>query len=89
MIHTPLLGKAIASASTEPLISFGKKALEDCKTMCRQRQLSRVALDIIITAGLVSNFTVHENNPNPEEDYYYNSSLAHCVYYRCVTLSAM
>lgn len=47
MIHTPLLGKAIASASTEPLISFGKKALEDCKTMCRQRQLSRLRLTLL------------------------------------------
>ena len=81
MIHTPLLGKAIASASTEPLISFGKKALEDCKNNVPTEAIEQVALDIIITAGLVSNFTVHENNPNPEEDYYYNSSLAHCVYY--------
>ena len=80
MIHTPLLGKAIASASTEPLISFGKKALEDCKNNVPTEAIEQVALDIIITAGLVSNFTVHENNPNPEEDYYYNSSLAHCVY---------
>lgn len=81
MIHTPLLGKAIASASTEPLINFGKQALEDCKNNVPTEAIEQVALDIIITAGLVSNFTVHENNPDPAEDYYYNSSLAHCVYY--------
>ena len=81
MIHTPLLGKAIATASTEPLINFGKKALEDCKNNVPTEAIEQVALDIIITAGLVSNFTVHENNPDPAEDYYYNSSLAHCVYY--------
>ena len=54
MIHTPLLGKAIASASTEPLISFGKKALEDCKNNVPTEAIEQVALDIIITAGLVS-----------------------------------
>ena len=54
---------------------------EDCKNNVPTEAIEQVALDIIITAGLVSNFTVHENNPNPEEDYYYNSSLAHCVYY--------
>lgn len=58
-----------------------QKALEDCKNNVPTEAIEQVALDIIITAGLVSNFTVHENNPNPEEDYYYNSSLAHCVYY--------
>lgn len=81
MIHTPLLGRAISAASTEPLISYGKKALEDCEHNTPSEEIEQVALDIIITAGLVSNLTVHEKNPDPADDYYYNSSLAHCVYY--------
>ena len=51
---------------SRPLISFGKKALEDCKNNVPTEAIEQVALDIIITAGLVSNFTVHENNPNPD-----------------------
>ena len=81
MIHTPLLGRVLAAACTEPLISYGKKALEDCSNNISSKDIEQVALDIIITAGLVSNFTVHQNNPDPKDDYYYNSSLAHCVYY--------
>ena len=37
--------------------------------------------DIIMLTGIVSNCEVHINAPNPEDRYYYNSSLAHCVYY--------
>ena len=85
MIHTPLLGRVLAAACTEPLISYGKKALEDCSNNISSKDIEQVALDIIITAGLVSNFTVHQNNPDPKDDYYYNSSLAHCVY-SCASL---
>ena len=86
-IHTFINTKIIAESPEKLMwagigdISFGKKALDDCKNNVPTEAIEQVALDIIITAGLVSNFTVHENNPNPEEDYYYNSSLAHCVYY--------
>ena len=34
----------------------------------------QVTLDIIVSTGIVSNMTTHI------PDYYYNSSLAHCVY---------
>lgn len=81
MTHTPLLGKVLAEACTEPLVSYGKKALEDCRNNVSSKNIEQIALDIIITTGLVSNFTVHQNNPDPNDDYYYNSSLAHCVYY--------
>lgn len=81
MTHTPLLGRVLAEACTEPLVSYGKKALEDCRNNVSSKNIEQIALDIIITTGLVSNFTVHQNNPVPKDDYYYNSSLAHCVYY--------
>jgi glycerol dehydrogenase-like iron-containing ADH family enzyme len=63
------------------LINNLTKALEDCRNNVSSKNIEQIALDIIITTGLVSNFTVHQNNPDPKDDYYYNSSLAHCVYY--------
>ena len=81
MTHTPLLGRVLAEACTKPLVSYGKKALEDCRNNVSSKNIEQIALDIIITTGLVSNFTVHQNNPDPNDDYYYHSSLAHCVYY--------
>ena len=79
--HLPLLGLGIAKTCTEPLLSLGKQALEDCKNNRVSFALEQVALDIIMLTGIVSNCTVHVNQPDPKDDYYYNSSLAHCVYY--------
>lgn len=81
MYHTPLMGTTIAKMCTDPLVDFGKKALEDCKNNVVSFELEQVALDIVITTGIVSNFATHEAQPDPKDDYYYNSSLAHCVYY--------
>ena len=71
MTHTPLLGRVLAEACTEPLVSYGKKALEDCRNNVSSKNIEQIALDIIITTGLVSNFTVHQNNPDPKDDYYF------------------
>lgn len=79
--HLPLLGLGIAKTCTSPLIDLGKQALEDCKNNRASYELEQVALDIIMLTGIVSNCTVHENQPDPRDNYYYNSSLAHCVYY--------
>lgn len=79
--HLPLLGLGISKTCTSPLIDLGKQALEDCENNKATFELEQVALDIIILTGIVSNCTVHENQPDPRDNYYYNSSLAHCVYY--------
>ena len=81
MYHTPLMGTCIAKICTDPLVQYGKKALEDCKNNTPSFELEQVALDIIISTGIVSNFATHEGQKNPKDNYYYNSSLAHCVYY--------
>lgn len=81
MYHTPLMGKTIAKMCTDPLVEHGKKALQDCHNKKPSFELEQVALDIIISTGIVSNFATHEAQPDPKDDYYYNSSLAHCVYY--------
>ena len=72
--HTPLMGQALAGCCTKPLVEFGAQALADCRAGVPSRALQEVALDIIISTGLVSNMTTHET------EYYYNSSIAHAVY---------
>lgn len=73
--HTPLMGVQLSHVCTAPLLNFGASALEACRAKKASHELEQVTLDIIISTGLVSNMTTH----TPE--YYYNSSLAHCVYY--------
>lgn len=61
------------AACTSPLLEYGKQALEDCHNNRESAAVREVALDIIISTGIVSNMTV-------ADAYYYNSSLAHCFY---------
>lgn len=73
--HTPLLGKQTSHVCTEPLVQYGAKSLESIRKNEPSFELDQVALDIIISTGVVSNLMTTKNS------YYYNSSLAHCVYY--------
>lgn len=72
--HTPYMGRVMGGTCTEPFLRFGAKALEQCRNNEVGYELEQVALAIIISTGLVSNFTTTEH------DYYYNSSLAHAFY---------
>lgn len=81
LYHLPLLGLGIAKTCTEPLLKMGRQALEDCRRDRPSFELEQVALAIIMLTGIVSNCEVHNNTPDPRDAYYYNSSLAHCVYY--------
>lgn len=73
LTHTPLLGKYLSCACTSPLLEYGKQALADCQAKVPSEAIQEIALDIIISTGIVSNLTVSNK-------YYYNSSLAHCFY---------
>lgn len=73
--HTALMGVQLSRVCTEPLVEFGTAAMEAIKAKTPTKELDEVTLDIIISTGIVSNMTT--NTPH----YYYNSSLAHCVYY--------
>jgi len=73
--HTPMMGVQLSKICTTPLVEYGKKALDDLKANKVSYELEQVALDIIISTGLVSNMV------SAAPKYYYNSSLAHCVYY--------
>ena len=73
--HTPLMGVQLSKVCTQPLLDYGKEALASLKEHRVSDALMEVTLDIIVSTGIVSNMTTHI------PDYYYNSSLAHCVYY--------
>lgn len=73
--HTPLMGRQMCHICTDPLVEFGKKGLNDCKNNQPSFEMEQLILDIIVSTGVVSNLVT-----TADEDYY-NSSLAHCVYY--------
>jgi len=76
LFHTTLLGQQMARVCTSPILENGKKALDDFRNHTNSFELIQVILDIIISTGLASNLTTTKDN-----SYYYNSMLAHCVYY--------
>lgn len=73
--HTPLLGRQVSRVCTDPLVDCGKKAMESIRAKKASFELDQVVLDIIISTGIVSNLM------STTDDYYYNSTIAHCVYY--------
>lgn len=75
LAHTALMGVQLSKVCTDPLVTYGTQAMEEIKNHQPSRALEECTLDIIISTGIVSNMCTHM----PE--YYYNSSLAHCVYY--------
>lgn len=70
---TASLGLAIAKSCEEVFLKYGKKAIEDTRNNIPSEAVERVAVDILVWTGYVSNLT-------NQEDYYYNSSLAHAFY---------
>lgn len=75
LTHTPLMGRQISRVCTEPLLEYSAEALRSIKKKKPSFALDQVTLDIIVSTGIVSNMMTTVN------DYYYNSTLAHCIYY--------
>lgn len=73
--HTPLLGRQISRICTEPLLEYGAEALASIRKHQASEALEQVTLDIIVSTGIVSNLMT------TPDSYYYNSTLAHCIYY--------
>ena len=73
--HTPLMGRQVSRVCTDPLVEYGAAALEAIRAKKATFALEQVTLDIIVSTGIVSNMMT------TVDGYYYNSSLAHCVYY--------
>lgn len=75
LAHTPLMGRQLSRVCTDPLLEYGEEALFSIRKKEPSFALDQVTLDIIVSTGVVSNMMTTEH------DYYYNSTLAHCVYY--------
>lgn len=71
--HTAELGLALAHTCTEPLMTYGVQGMDDVRNNLSSEAVKQIALDIVVNTGYVSNLT----NQN---DYYYNSSVAHAFY---------
>ncbi len=74
--HSSLLGRQISNLCYEPLLLYGKLALEDCKKNLVSEALTQATLAIIVSTGLVSLLVLDE----------YNCAIAHSVYYGLVIL---
>ena len=83
LTHTPLMGVQLGLICEAPLMTYGKTALEDFRADRLTDAFTEVVLDIIISTGIVSNLVTTAN------DYYYNSSLAHCFYNASMVLPKM
>lgn len=70
---TAELGLSLAHTCSEPLFRWGEQGLADVRANRSSEAVKRIALDIVINTGYVSNLT---NQP----DFYYNSTLAHAFY---------
>lgn len=80
--HYNALGVQLSRQCLEPLLAYGKQALEDNKKGLCTYALEQVVLSIIVTTGLVSIFVTREHTAD------YNSGLAHGIFYAMTTLPA-
>lgn len=71
--HTAELGLALAHTCSGPLFTYGVEGLADVRAKRATEAVRRIMLDIVINTGYVSNLT-------NQDDFYYNSSLAHAFY---------
>ena len=83
LTHTPLLGVQVGLVCEEPLLEYGKAALEDFRAKKVTRAFTETVLDIIVSTGITSNLVT------TKDSYYYNSSLAHCFYNASMVLPAI
>ncbi|EPD78342.1 iron-containing alcohol dehydrogenase family protein [Atopobium sp. oral taxon 199] len=79
LVHSPLMGRSLAGgACVEPLFDYAEQALADKRAGIPSDAFERVVLNIIVTAGVVSNMTT--NLAAERGAYYFNSSAAHAFY---------
>lgn len=79
LLHSPLMGRALATgACTKPLFADAEQALKDKRAGIVSEAFEAVVLNIIITAGIISNMTT--NMRAEKGTYYFNSSVAHAFY---------
>ncbi|SDK06071.1 iron-containing alcohol dehydrogenase family protein [Natronincola ferrireducens] len=69
--HSAAMGKELSTMCVEPLIEFGKKALQDSENKVASYELEQVILNNIISTGMVAMLVGDENN----------GAIAHGLFY--------
>lgn len=78
--HFKAFGVAMSSMCVDPIIRYGKKALEDNKAGICSFEFKETVLAICVTTGFVSIFVTRDHTPD------YNSGLAHAVFYTLTSI---
>lgn len=73
--HFTWLGVTVSAMCKDPLLKYGRQALEDNKNHVNSYALSQVVLAITISTGLASIFVTRDHTPD------YNSGVAHAMFY--------
>ena len=68
--HSDAMGIALSSMCAEPIVRWGKKAMEDCEAHRVTMELTEIILAIIVSTGFVSNFVQVD----------YTTGMAHAMY---------
>ena len=77
--HTNEMGMLLSSMCVNPLVQYGREALVDCRNNNATGAVTHVALNIIVSTGLVSNFVLES----------YNSVIAHAIAYGLMEIPAI
>lgn len=78
--HFKAFGLAMSSMCKEPVLMYGKTALQDNRNQKQSYEFQQTVLAICITTGFVSIFLTRDHTPD------YNSGLAHAVFYTLTTI---
>lgn len=73
--HNAYMGRSISPMCVEPLIQFGKKALEDNQKKATSYELEQILLNNIISTGMVSMLVGDENNGAVAHGLFYGLTL--------------
>lgn len=68
--HSSALGVTISQMCADPILKYGKKALEDNEAKVVSYELEQVMLAILVSTGMVSNIVAHD----------YNAHIAHALF---------
>lgn len=75
LVHYIAMGVGMSHLCYEPLMKYGKQALDDQKAGISSYAFEQTVLCIVVTTALVSNFVTADHRID------YNTGLGHAVYY--------
>lgn len=78
--HYILLGLATSKMCVEPILKYGKVAMDSIKEGKTSPEFMQVVLAICVTTGIASICLTHEHTPH------YNSGLAHAIFYALTSI---